>query len=92
MSHEKLVHDDCFQVLTFCVNKEKCNGRDYVVSYYQNCPDFDYVFQFVAYYQIGYFPVLAHQEAGMYGSKSDPGAKVIPKPNYLCKTAKLIPK
>ena len=28
----------------------------------------------------------------LYGRKSDPGAKVIPKPNWVCKTAKLIPK
>ena len=29
---------------------------------------------------------------GLYGRKSDPEAKVIPKPNHVCKTAKLIPK
>ena len=30
--------------------------------------------------------------SALYGRKSDPEAKVIPKPNYVCKTAKLIPK
>ena len=28
----------------------------------------------------------------LYDRKSDPEAKVIPNPNYVCKTAKLIPK
>ena len=28
----------------------------------------------------------------LYDRKSDPEAKVIPKPSYVCKTAKLIPK
>ena len=35
---------------------------------------------------------LIAKQLGLYGRKSDPEAKVIPKPNHVCKTAKLIPK